>query len=113
VLQTLGVQAVRLLTNNPAKILGLEMHGVEVVERVPLETIPNDVNTPYLRTKAARMGHLLDGLPDPRQLGTAGIPAHRPLVTVHYAQNDRRPHRVAHRRRAVGEWRAVASPRWR
>ena len=86
VLQTLGVQAVRLLTNNPAKILGLEMHGVEVVERVPLETIPNDVNTPYLRTKAARMGHLLDGLPDPRQLGTAGIPAHRPLVTVHYAQ---------------------------
>ena len=86
VLQLLGVQAVRLLTNNPAKILGLEMHGVEVIERVPLETIPNDVNTPYLRTKAARMGHLLDGLPDPRELGTAGIPAGRPLVTVHYAQ---------------------------
>jgi GTP cyclohydrolase II len=86
VLQMLGVQAVRLLTNNPAKILGLEMHGVEVIERVPLETIPNDVNTPYLRTKAARMGHLLDGLPDPRELGTAGIPAGRPLVTVHYAQ---------------------------
>jgi len=85
-LQALGVRAVRLLTNNPAKILGLEMHGVEVIERVPLETVPNDVNTPYLRTKAARMGHLLDGLPDPRELGTARIPTGRPLVTVHYAQ---------------------------
>ena len=86
VLQELGIRSVRLITNNPAKILGLEMHGVEVIERVPLETIPNDVNTPYLRTKAARMGHLLDGLPDPRQVDTAAIPAGRPLVTVHYAQ---------------------------
>jgi 5-amino-6-(5-phosphoribosylamino)uracil reductase/diaminohydroxyphosphoribosylaminopyrimidine deaminase/5-amino-6-(5-phosphoribosylamino)uracil reductase len=62
------------------------MYGVEVVERVPLETIPNHVNAPYLQTKAARMGHLLDGLPDPRRPGTAAIPPGRPLVTVHYAQ---------------------------
>ena len=85
-LQELGVRSVRLITNNPAKILGLEMHDVAVIERVPLETIPNEVNTPYLRTKATRMGHLLDGLPDPRDLDAATIPADRPLVTVHYAQ---------------------------
>jgi 3,4-dihydroxy 2-butanone 4-phosphate synthase/GTP cyclohydrolase II len=86
VLQELGIQQVRLMTNNPAKILGLEMHGIDVVERVPLETIPNEINAPYLRAKASRMGHLLDGLPDPRQVDAATIPATRPLVTVHYAQ---------------------------
>jgi 3,4-dihydroxy 2-butanone 4-phosphate synthase/GTP cyclohydrolase II len=86
VLHELGVRSVRLITNNPAKILGLQMEGVAVTERVPLKTLPNDVNAPYLRAKAARMGHLLDGLPDPRDLDAATIPAGRPLVTVHYAQ---------------------------
>src|SRR5437762_2342382 len=86
VLRELGVGSVRLITNTPAKILGLEMHGVEVVERVPIETLPNEVNAPYLHAKASRMGHLLDGLPDPRRLDAAAIPDHRPLVTVHYAQ---------------------------
>src|SRR5437660_2916777 len=86
VLHELGVRSVRLITNNPAKILGLEMHGVEVVERIPIETLPNAVNAPYLRAKASRMGHLLDGLPDPRRVDAATIPADRPLVTVHYAQ---------------------------
>src|SRR5256885_10701599 len=82
----LGVRSVRLITNNPAKILGLEMHGVEVVERVPIETLPNEVNAPYLRAKASRMGHVLDGLPDPRSVDEASIPNGRALVTVHYAQ---------------------------
>src|SRR5438309_11500291 len=86
VLQELGIRSVRLITNNPAKILGLEMHGVEVVERVPIETLPNEVNAPYLRAKASRMGHLLTDLPDPRRVDEAAIPAGRPLVTVHYAQ---------------------------
>jgi 3,4-dihydroxy 2-butanone 4-phosphate synthase/GTP cyclohydrolase II len=86
VLQELGVQSVRLMTNNPAKILGLEMHGVEVVERVPLETLPNEINAPYLRAKASRMGHLLNDLPDPRRVDEAAVPDGRPLVTVHYAQ---------------------------
>ncbi|HEV8228710.1 MAG TPA: GTP cyclohydrolase II, partial [Candidatus Limnocylindria bacterium] len=85
-LQDLGIQKVRLMTNNPAKILGLEMHGIDVVERVPLETIPNEINAPYLRAKASKMGHLLDGLLDPRHVDAANIPAGRPLVTVHYAQ---------------------------
>src|SRR5438309_9862330 len=86
VLQELGIRSVRLITNNPAKILGLEMHGVEVVERVPIETLPNEINAPYLRAKASRMGHLLKNLPDPRRVDEATIPADRPLVTVHYAQ---------------------------
>src|SRR6266550_139489 len=86
VLQELGIRSVRLITNNPAKILGLEMHGVEVVERVPIETLPNEINAPYLRAKASRMGHLLNDLPDPRRVDDATIPADRPLVTVHYAQ---------------------------
>jgi 3,4-dihydroxy 2-butanone 4-phosphate synthase/GTP cyclohydrolase II len=88
VLHELGVRSVRLITNNPAKIRGLEAEGVEVVERVPIETLPNEVNAPYLRAKATRMGHLLqfDGLPDPRRVDGATIPAGRPLVTVHYAQ---------------------------
>src|SRR4029077_19795982 len=86
VLHELGIQKVRLMTNNPAKILGLEMHGIDVVERIPLETIPNEINAPYLRAKASRMGHLLDGLPDPRDVDTATAPADRPLVMVHYAQ---------------------------
>jgi GTP cyclohydrolase II len=86
-LHELGVQSVRLITNNPAKVLGLQTQGIDVTERVPLETLPNDVNAPYLRAKASRMGHLLDGLPDPLRLDSAAIPAGRPLVTVHYAQS--------------------------
>jgi GTP cyclohydrolase II len=86
VLRELGVESVRLITNNPAKILGLETHGIDVVERIPIETIPNEVNAPYLRAKASRMGHLLEDLPDPRRVDAATIPADRPFVTVHYAQ---------------------------
>ncbi len=86
VLQELRIQKVRLMTNNPAKILGLGTHGIEVVERVPLETIPNEVNAPYLRAKASKMGHLLGGLPDPRHVDAANLPTGRPLVTVHYGQ---------------------------
>jgi GTP cyclohydrolase II len=54
----LGVRRVRLLTNNPAKIEGLERHGVEVMERVPLGISPNPSNLGYLRTKRVKMGHL-------------------------------------------------------
>ena len=52
----------RLLTNNPAKYGGLEGYGLEIVERVPLQSAPNPENIAYLRTKQARMGHLLEGL---------------------------------------------------
>jgi len=55
----LGVWRARLLTNNPAKVEGLERYGVEVVERIPLCMSPNPSNVGYLRTKREKMGHLL------------------------------------------------------
>ena len=55
----LGVREVRLLTNNPAKIEGLQRYGVEVVGRVPIRIPPNPSNLGYLRTKREKMGHLL------------------------------------------------------
>jgi 3,4-dihydroxy 2-butanone 4-phosphate synthase/GTP cyclohydrolase II len=58
----LGITTMRLMTNNPTKRGGLEGFGLEMVERVPLETEPNPENIAYLRTKKERMGHLLAGL---------------------------------------------------
>ena len=58
-LHDLGVRQVRLLTNNPAKIEGLVRHGIEVVERLPLQVQPNPHNRRYLGTKREKMGHLL------------------------------------------------------
>jgi GTP cyclohydrolase II len=55
----LGVRRARLLTNNPAKVEGLERHGVEIAERLPLRISPNPSNLGYLRTKREKMGHLL------------------------------------------------------
>jgi GTP cyclohydrolase II len=59
VLHHLGITRVRLLTNNPAKRRALREHGIEVTERVPLETPPNPNNLSYLRAKRDRMGHRL------------------------------------------------------
>jgi 3,4-dihydroxy 2-butanone 4-phosphate synthase/GTP cyclohydrolase II len=59
ILRHLGIQRVRLLTNNPLKHAALETHGVRVTERVPLMVPPNPANHHYLRTKADRMGHLI------------------------------------------------------
>ena len=55
-----GVDAVRLITNNPHKVAYLTEHGIDVVERVPLVVGVNDMNADYLATKRDRMGHLLD-----------------------------------------------------
>src|SRR2546427_7867102 len=62
ILRDLGVRRVRLLTNNPQKIGGLESYGIDVVARAPLETEPRAGNIGYLRTKQAKLGHLLSGL---------------------------------------------------
>lgn len=64
ILVDLGITTMRLMTNNPAKYGGLEGYGLEIVGRVPLESIPNPENIKYLRTKRERMGHLLEGLDD-------------------------------------------------
>jgi 3,4-dihydroxy 2-butanone 4-phosphate synthase/GTP cyclohydrolase II len=64
ILVELGITTMRLLTNNPAKREGLAGYGLEVVARVPLESVPNPENLAYLRTKRERLGHILDGLDD-------------------------------------------------
>jgi 3,4-dihydroxy 2-butanone 4-phosphate synthase/GTP cyclohydrolase II len=61
ILADLGVKKIRLMTNNPRKIVGLEGYGLEVVERVPLEISPKKENERYLSTKKEKMGHLLEG----------------------------------------------------
>jgi len=58
-LADLGLHNIRLLTNNPKKIVGLEGYGLKVVERVPLRIKPVKTNRRYLRTKMEKMGHVL------------------------------------------------------
>lgn len=60
ILVDLGLRKIRLLTNNPSKRAGIHGFGLEVVDRVPLVTRPNDTNRKYLETKQAKMGHILD-----------------------------------------------------
>jgi len=60
ILVDLGLRDIRLLTNNPKKIIGLEGYGLNVVERVPIEIEPNAVNAHYLDTKRLKMGHYLN-----------------------------------------------------
>ncbi len=62
ILVDLGVRKMRLITNNPKKIVGLEGYGLKVVERVPIETSPNERNIIYLKTKKKKMGHMLDNV---------------------------------------------------
>jgi 3,4-dihydroxy 2-butanone 4-phosphate synthase/GTP cyclohydrolase II len=59
ILVELGVQQLRLLTNNPRKFVGLEGYGLTIVERVPIEIPPSDASRRYLRTKKEKLGHLL------------------------------------------------------
>jgi GTP cyclohydrolase II len=58
-LTELGVREVRLMSNNPAKIAGLERHGITVTDRVPLHVATNAHSEPYIQTKRRRMGHLV------------------------------------------------------
>ncbi len=60
VLLDLGVKKIRYMTNNPAKLAGLEGYDLEIVERVPLVITPNRVNRRYLETKQDKMGHMLE-----------------------------------------------------
>jgi 3,4-dihydroxy 2-butanone 4-phosphate synthase/GTP cyclohydrolase II len=59
ILADLGLKTIRLLTNNPRKIVGLEGYGLEIVEQVPIKVKPNRHNARYLKTKREKMGHLL------------------------------------------------------
>jgi 3,4-dihydroxy 2-butanone 4-phosphate synthase/GTP cyclohydrolase II len=59
VLVALGVRKMRLLTNNPRKVVGLAGYDLEIVDRVPIEVEANDENRAYMQTKRDRMGHIL------------------------------------------------------
>ncbi len=61
ILRDLGISAVRLMTNNPKKIVGLKGYGIEIVERIPLQIPARKENMRYLTTKKEKMGHLLEG----------------------------------------------------
>jgi 3,4-dihydroxy 2-butanone 4-phosphate synthase/GTP cyclohydrolase II len=54
------VRQIRLLTNSPKKVVGLEGYGLRIVERVEIQVPPNEKNLNYLRTKKDKLGHLLD-----------------------------------------------------
>ena len=62
ILVNLGLKNIRLITNNPRKIVGIEGYGLQVVERVPIEITPQEANVHYLRTKKAKLGHLLNNV---------------------------------------------------
>lgn len=59
-LQNLKILQIKLLTNNPQKIIDLEQYGIEVIERIPLIATPNATNRAYLKTKQTKLGHLLN-----------------------------------------------------
>jgi 3,4-dihydroxy 2-butanone 4-phosphate synthase / GTP cyclohydrolase II len=59
ILAELGIHKLRLMTNNPRKIVGLEGYGLKVVERFPIEIVPNAVNAHYLKTKRDKLGHMI------------------------------------------------------
>ncbi len=62
ILVNLGIKKIRLMTNNPKKMVGLEGYGIDIVERVPVEIEPTVCNIKYLQTKREKMGHLLENL---------------------------------------------------
>jgi 3,4-dihydroxy 2-butanone 4-phosphate synthase/GTP cyclohydrolase II len=59
ILADLGLKTIRLLTNNPRKVIGLKGYGLEIVEQVPIRVAPNPHNARYLKTKREKLGHLL------------------------------------------------------
>jgi 3,4-dihydroxy 2-butanone 4-phosphate synthase/GTP cyclohydrolase II len=59
ILRDLGLSSIRIMTNNPRKLVGLEGYGLEISERIPLQSDPNDENRGYLGVKRDKLGHLL------------------------------------------------------
>ena len=66
ILHDLGVRQIRLLTNNPKKVVGVDGYGLHIIERVPIQITPNHNNRRYLQTKKEKLGHLLDEIEEHR-----------------------------------------------
>jgi 3,4-dihydroxy 2-butanone 4-phosphate synthase/GTP cyclohydrolase II len=64
ILADLDLHKIRLLTNNPRKLIGLKAYGLEIVERVPIEVAPNRRNVKYLAAKRDKLGHIFSNLSD-------------------------------------------------
>ncbi len=64
ILLDLGVRKMRIITNNPKKIVGLEGYGLEIIGRVPIESAPHSRNVKYLKVKKEKMGHIISNLDD-------------------------------------------------
>ena len=113
ILVDLGVRSMRLLTNNPAKRVGLDGYGLHIIERVPLPVRANAENIRYLMTKRDRMGHDLTGLDDYDESSDDGYDEgvyllgdrcrrRRPMRRSARSERRRRRSRPARRRRAPG-----------
>ncbi|HET7824266.1 MAG TPA: bifunctional 3,4-dihydroxy-2-butanone-4-phosphate synthase/GTP cyclohydrolase II [Anaeromyxobacter sp.] len=90
ILRDLGVRKMKLLTNNPKKIIGLEGYGLEVVERVPIEMPPTKRNRAYLATKRDKLGHLLTlAGPEPVRAAAVAGKARRPPAARRSGRNGR------------------------
>jgi 3,4-dihydroxy 2-butanone 4-phosphate synthase/GTP cyclohydrolase II len=61
ILNDLGIRDIKLLTNNPKKVVGLDGYGLRITERIPIQILANDNNRRYLETKKTKLGHILDG----------------------------------------------------
>ena len=110
ILTDLGLKTIRLMTNNPKKVVGLEGYGLEIVEQVPIKVKANPHNARYLKTKREKLGHLLNKSSThnkPSRSSTANLSATAALVVIaetkclscrdshHVAQSLGHGHRLA------------------
>ncbi len=82
ILVDLGISTIRLLTNNPRKVIGLKGYNLEIVERLPIEILPNENNISYLKTKQEKMGHIIH-VDDVSSSGEEGADGSKERSDVH------------------------------